>query len=422
MSTSFAEEFTPYHPDAFKGFWIQNPVINIKDLVSVTEGKARNEFWSDDYWAKYAGGLAYRYAAPGFWVNPKKPKPKDWMVPSDYILKKQPAATMIKAGRTNLLSPAEKYDLLVGDIGNPNNPKQSGYTLTRSFLKEITAKTQAWEGACDGWAFASMNEKPPVKSVKVKSRLGQEIVFYPSDIRALLTLLYSDYRIASFGDNCYEKNPALDGGGRAREKGCRDTNPGIFHLLLVNQVGIGKRGFAMDTDYGAETWNYPVKSFKMQYFNPQTNRAYTDPLYAMVKKNEYTRDRYAAHRSEKTASIIGVNVQVEYQIEALPQVAKKLDKSYERSFRNAYSYDLELDEEGNVIGGEWERLSQRNHPDLISFVGTSYINKSPYDRQIRGHTLPQILRSIKPHFVKETSGKRRPLYKVVKALAAMSQE
>lgn len=419
---SYAEEFSPYHPDAFKGFWINNPKMNFRDLMKVPEGKARNEFWSDDYWAKYAGGLAYRYAAPGFWINPKKPKPNDWKIPSEYILKKSPAASLIKAGRTHLLSPAEKYDLLVGDTGNPRNPQQSGYTLTRAFLSEITAKTQAWEGACDGWAFASMNEKPPVKSVKVKNVAGQEIIFYPSDIRALLTLLYSDYRVASFGSDCYDKRPALDGAGRAVDKGCRDTNPGIFHTLLINQLGIGKRGFAMDTDYASETWNYPVKSYKIEYFNPQTNNSYANPLHAAVTKQEYTRDRYANHRSANVAFIVGVNVQLEYQIEALPVAANRLNKSYERSFNNAYSYDLELDAEGNVIGGEWERLSQRNHPDLVSFVGTSYIVKSPYDRQIHGNTLPQILRSLRPNFVTETSAKRRPLYKVVKALAAMSQE
>lgn len=421
INTSAAEEFAPYHPNAFIGFWIHNPVMNIKKLSSITEGKARNALWSDDYWARYAGGLAYRYAAPGFWINPNKPKPNDWKIPSDYILKKMPAAAMVKANRTHLLSPAEKYDLLVGDTGNPKNPKQSGYTLTRSFLSEITAKTQAWEGSCDGWAFASINEKPPVRSVKVKNVAGQEIIFYPSDIRALLTLLYSDYRIASFGSDCYDKKPALDGAGRARDQGCRDTNPGLFHTVLVNQIGIGKRGFTMDTDFSAETWNYPVKSYKLQYFNPQTNQSYMNPMHSAVSIKDYTRDRYALHRSHRVASVIGVNVQLDYQIEALPTTASKLDHNYERSFSNGYRYDLELDAEGNIIGGEWDQGSQQNHPDLVSFVSTNYINKSRFDRQIRGNTLPEILRSLKPQFVSETSGNRRPLYKVIKALAAMSQ-
>ncbi|PWQ96624.1 hypothetical protein [Leucothrix pacifica] len=421
ISTSNAEEFAPYHPGAFSGFWIKQPVLNIHQLSSITEGRSRNELWSDDYWARYAGGLAYRYASPGFWINPKKPKPNDWKIPSEYILKKMPAAKMVRANRTHMLSPAEKYDLLVGDVGSPNNPKQPGYTLTRAFLSEITAKTQPWEGSCDGWAFAAMNEKPPVKAVTVKNVAGQEILFYPSDIRALLTLLYSDYKIASFGSDCYDKKPAMDGAGRAIDPGCRDTNPGIFHAVLVNQLGIGKRGFTMDTDYSAETWNYPVKSYKLQYYNPQTNKSYVDPRHSIVSKENYTRDRYAAHRSDRVASIVGVNVQLEYQIEALPLTAAKLDKSYERTFTNGYRYDLELDVDGNIIGGEWDRESQRNHPDLLSFVATSYINKSPYDRQIRGNTLPQILRSIKPQFVTETSAKRRPLYKVIKALAAMSQ-
>ena len=164
-----------------------------------------------------------------------------------------------------------------------------------------------------------------------------------------------------------------------------------------------------------------VKSYKLQYYNPQTNQSYVDPKHSAVPIEKFTRDRYAAYRSNRVASVVGVNVQLEYHIEALPMVTNKLDKSYEQSFTNGYRYDLELDAEGNIIGGEWHGESQRNHPDLLSFVGTNNINKSPYDRQIRGNTLPQILRSLKPQFVTETSAKRRPLYKVVKALAAMSQ-
>ncbi|MCI5126561.1 MAG: hypothetical protein D3925_19310, partial [Candidatus Electrothrix sp. AR5] len=68
--------------------------------------------WSDDYWALYLGSLGHRYADPHF------PGSADWKKNYDYI-KQYPAAEIVAQGNAeaiNRLSPAEKYDILVGDI------------------------------------------------------------------------------------------------------------------------------------------------------------------------------------------------------------------------------------------------------------------------------------------------------------------
>jgi len=422
-----AELFAPYHQDAFKGFGIQRPIFDFKKLGPINKSAVRKKLWSDDYWPIYTGGLAYRYAEPGFWINSDKPRPTDWKTPSNHILKKLPADKMIRAGRTNNLSPAEKYDLLVGDARSPNDKKQPGYSLTRAHLRELTQKTANWEGTCDGWSFAAINEPPPVKAVKVKNRAGHPITFYPSDIRALLTLLYSDYNVYSFGQLCKEKKPRVEG-GRARNPGrvinanCRGLNPGIFHTVLINQMGIGKRSFVVDSDYTSEVWNLPVMSYSAEYYNPQTGESFKNSFNAKVPRTHYNSDPNWFNRDpERVAYIVGVRLKIKYQVENFPIAKERIPPSHERFFDDLLSYDLELDAGGNIIGGEWTGHSKTNHPDIISYVSTRDLIRSKYDWQIRGNNLPEILRSIKPEFVAKTSYDKRPLYKVIKALARMSR-
>ena len=400
------------HQSAFHGFGIDQPVFNLKQMGNVTQGKVKNRLWSDDYWAKYAGGLAYRYSDPGFWLDSQNPAPDDWKVPGLHVLRDYPAASLIREGRVDSLSPAEKYDLLVGD---------PAYTLTKAFIYEINQRTEPWEGSCDGWAYASFNEPAPVKAVKVRNLAGQLITFYPSDIRALLTLLYSDYRVSSFGGKCNVDNPAIDVKGRVIDKSCRDTNPADFHTVLVNQVGIHKRSFSVDTDYAKEVWNQPVRSFKLRYFNPQTLRPYTHGFDAKVHKSQFSRDRFAKFRKPNGTYVVAVDVSVEYQMEAFPKSTTTLAASHDKTTTSKYRYDLELDAAGNIIGGEWDISAQRNHPDLITYAGTHDVIRSQFDSDIKGNNVVEVLRSLKPSYAKLTSAQKRPLFKVVKALARMSR-
>lgn len=425
--TAKAELFAPFHKEAFAGFGVQKPIFNLKKLGPINKSRVRKKLWSDDYWPIYTGGLAYRYADPGFWIDSEKPKPTDWKIPGNHILKKFPADNFIRSGLTNSLSPAEKYDLLVGDINSPNDKKNPGYSLTRAHIKELTKKTQNWEGTCDGWSFAAINEQPPVRAVKVKNRAGHPITFYPSDIRALLTLLYSDYDVYSFGQLCKEKKPKVDGptsrtAGRVVSRKCRGLNPGIFHTVLINQMGIGKRSLVVDSDYTAEVWNVPVVSYEAEYYNPQTHKVYKDAFSARVARTTYTGDpNWYNRHPRRVAYIVGVTLKIKYQVENFPIPEESIPTSHEKYFDDVLSYDLELDTQGNIIGGEWTGHSQTNHPDIISYVSTRDLIRSRYDAQIRGNNLPEILRSLKPEFVSKTSSNKRPLFKVVKALARMAQ-
>lgn len=425
--TCKAELFAPYHQDAFRGFGVHNPIFNLKQLGPIRRGSVGKRLWSDDYWAIYAGGLAFRYANPSFWIDTNKPKPTDWKIPGSHILQQYPAKLLIQSGQINSLSPAEKYDLLVGDTNSPMDKKKPGYSLTRAHIKELTQKTQYWEGSCDGWSFAAINEAPPVKAVQVRNLAGQLITFYPSDIRALLTLLYSKYGVYSFGQLCNEKKPRIEpsssrSSGRVVNDNCRGLNPGIFHTILINQMGIGKRSLVVDHDATREVWNVPVMSYEAAYYNPVTGKEHKDAFSARVARRDFVTDPNWYHRDKNLVdSVVGVRLKIKYQVENFPLPQMHLDTRHDKAFNDRLTYDLELDAQGNIVGGEWIGHSRASHPDMVSFVSTHDVIRSQFDGQVQGNNLTEILKSIKPEFVASTSSRKRPLFNVVKALARMSQ-
>src|SRR3954451_13614937 len=97
----------------------------------------------------YTAGMAQRYGDPGF------PSSKDWRLNIEYI---QRNSTSV-----DRLSPAEKYDLLVGDRNK---------TLTRFMISEglpyyqRTGKVETWMGYCHGWAPASFMMPRPGRAIQ----------------------------------------------------------------------------------------------------------------------------------------------------------------------------------------------------------------------------------------------------------------
>ncbi|MCI5191078.1 MAG: hypothetical protein D3905_15085, partial [Candidatus Electrothrix sp. AS4_5] len=162
--------------------------------------------WSDDYWAIYLGMLGKRYADYRF------PQSQNWKVNYDYI-QNNPAMQILASGDSdaiNRLSPSEKYDILVGD---------QKMTLTKRMWEEgrrfysRNGKVEPWMGLCHGWAPAAYMLPRPSNSTTVLAADGKTyITFYPSDIKALATLLWAKIRTPSrfIGGRCSDKSPAVD--------------------------------------------------------------------------------------------------------------------------------------------------------------------------------------------------------------------
>jgi hypothetical protein len=137
--------------------------------------------WSDTYWPIAEGMIGARYNDPEMRFGA-------WSDYRSYVLS-HPADGLIKEKRFDVLSPGEKYDYLMGTLENG---------LTEYSWREGQAyndqyhEVEAWMGLCHGWAPAAFMMPNPVKKVAVKIDEDDTLIFYPSDIKALGTMLWAN--------------------------------------------------------------------------------------------------------------------------------------------------------------------------------------------------------------------------------------
>jgi hypothetical protein len=326
------------------------------DKASLHQASLGETPWSDDYWAIAKGVLGARYA------DPEKSGSLDWQVQFDFVQEK-PAAAYIEAGAIDYLSPSEKYDLLVGD---------ANFTLTNKmwaegkYYQDNFGKVEGWMGICHGWAPAAYMLERPTAPATVTSADGKhEIKFFPSDIKALGSLLWAKTNTPSrfIGGRCNEKNPRRDEAtGRIIDQQCFDTNPGTWHKAVVNQIGVSKRSFVIDATYDYEVWNQPVYSYSYRYFNVETGETSKEWQKSSIALADFAKDKFKQFRSARTAKVVGVEMRLTYVVETHPGQRDYDNSSIDATNSVTYRYDLELDEEGNIIGGEWYSNA---HPDFL---------------------------------------------------------
>jgi hypothetical protein len=411
--------------------------------------------WSDDYWPIYKGQTAWR------WADPATPTSSNF---DDYVesvfpgggstLKSGGADKMmldmilgdrVRASSIENLSPAEKYDLLVGD--EARTLTRSQYEAGVSYFAD-SGKVETWMGLCHGWAPAAYMAKRPKNAIKVKTTTasGQvvEIPFYPSDIKALTTLLWAtaapDARF--IGGRCNAKDPARDANGRTTNQGCFDTNPGTWHLAVVNQISKAKRSFVMDATYDYEVWNHPVYAYEYSFFNPETGieASSVDSAKAAIRESDasrriphFAKDKFASYRGSSAKYVVGVKMKVDYVVETRPNRNTR-DSSRNDAIQSAtYIYDLELNSKDEIIGGEWY---SNVHPDFLwtfpkearalsvvdqrakgvtGLIG-SYANYSRDGWNGRTNDIPASWKAV----AREASSQGQPLTKVVETLVTLS--
>jgi Transglutaminase elicitor/Bacterial pre-peptidase C-terminal domain len=116
-----------------------------------------------------------------------------------------------------------------------------------------------WFGLCHGWAPAAILEPEPVNPVT-----RNNVTFEVNDIKALMTLLYTNTETKFLSSRCNsdEDDVNFDEYGRPESR-CRDTNPGTFHVVAANYLGIKKQSYVEDRTYDDEVWNQPVRGFRV---------------------------------------------------------------------------------------------------------------------------------------------------------------
>ncbi|HEX4925416.1 MAG TPA: hypothetical protein VFV50_15085, partial [Bdellovibrionales bacterium] len=180
---------------------------------------------------------------------------------------------------------------------------------------------------------------------------------------ALVGVLWAEGElpVAFTGGRCNVKDPARDEVGRVIEPRCQDVNPGEFHLTLVNRLA-SQQSFVFDATYDYEVWNHPVVGYEYTYFNPATREATGDLAAATVSAAAFSGDKFRKYRSGRAVAIAGVGLKLTYLRGAFPRAREAESEKHDAVTSVTYLYDLELDADGVIIGGEW--YSGR-HPDFL---------------------------------------------------------
>jgi hypothetical protein len=166
-------------------------------------------------------------------------------------------------------------------------------------------RTPHWHGHCNGWTAASIRHAEPQRSV---TRNG--VVFTPADIKALLADIYM-YSDAEF----------LGGIDYA-------INPGTLHVIFANWLGRGHHPIGMETTLGDVVFNYPAYAYSTS----------------------------SARHSDR-------RVEVRMHVAYAESTNHEYDQSPRENSIMRFHYLLHLDEEGNIVGGEY--LSDSSRIDML---------------------------------------------------------
>lgn len=247
----------------------------------------------------------------------------------------------------------------------------------------LTKKNQFiafWEGICHGWATSAMIVPRPRKTVSFKLPDGRTLKFYPADIKALVAQLWANSLIQdnkwidiesgenigggviSAGLRCNLKKPKRDEWGRFYDNQadpfnkdhsprCIGVHPAIWHLGLVNIIGKQGRSFIVERKVGEAVDNHPMSRYTMKYFNPYNGNLYTKLESNIVEISK--RDQFKKFRSPKAKYIVGVVNWMTYMDWHRPQRFLRDSESMDKTDTHKMYYDLELDEDYNIVGGQW---------------------------------------------------------------------
>ncbi|HEY8279155.1 MAG TPA: hypothetical protein VIH99_06005, partial [Bdellovibrionota bacterium] len=313
---------------------------------------------------------------------------------------------------------------LIGD----SNQRITKKSWAAVHWEQDTNKTvEGWMGICHGWSPASFMLRRPTASIDVMAADGKTMVhFYPSDLKALGSYLWAKNqgKVKVIGGRCAKASPAVDGAGRIQDQDCFDTNPGTWHQAVVNQIGVKKKSFVMDVTYDAQVWNQPLQAYSYVYFNPETMTPVNTLKEAMVEIKDFKSDYFPSYRAKNAKYVVGISMALDYMVENMPKPDPIDNPSFDRISRVNYQYDLELDENMNILGGEWY---QNAHPDFLwtpgslraRTMGDIYLDQNTAAPKSWDGKTPLPAEWLK--WANEASATGSPLARIVEALVELSR-
>jgi hypothetical protein len=260
--------------------------------------------WPGGHWQSNLGSISHRWSS-------NDPEIFTYSYRSLEELKTTPQYLI------DAMSPAEKLSIYQRDYN---------YKLVDKIRSQYSVDENDWHGICHGVAAAQMNHGEPQKKI-VTNRDGIKIEFYSSDLKGLISYYYaniSNAKAVQTGLRCHSSD--------SRNIDCQGINPATFHLVLANKIGLDRKPFIADIDRGLEVWNQVAIAF-----------------------NSYIVDEYPvnANADPRAVKMIRVQTEVTFESSIQPTFGPVIGTDLAEYLHNNYDYYLEIDNYGDVIGGQW---------------------------------------------------------------------
>lgn len=209
-----------------------------------------------------------------------------------------------------------------------------------------------WAGHCNGFAATALRHpKEPAKPV-----VRRGVTFDPKDIKALLAEVHMSADYEFLGGNRCEKNDNVVRPDSRRDPAvmdeCEDINPGTLHAAVANWIGRKRHTLVMDRSRGEEVWNYPLYKYQVTTLNRNVSEAQARQ-YVSGSNTDYIFNPAATKFAYVEMTLTYADASKTEILGRLNPIDLKLQ------------YVLELDADGEILGGEWVGRSLQNHPDFL---------------------------------------------------------
>ncbi|KAI9982027.1 hypothetical protein PInf_009819 [Phytophthora infestans] len=212
-----------------------------------------------------------------------------------------------------------------------------------------------WFGICHAWTPASILEAEPNCPVTHNG-----VTFHPMDLKALISDIYDGASVSTVftGTRFNGGSDTVDEYGRHSSAAYRDLNPAFFHIITTNLIGKLNATFIADVTAGSEVWNQPVRGFKVFEQTEMSLEEGAQTFYGLEK--------YPWNAAAK--SLVYVKMRFSWIFETYTDGGLVASGEVDKFTTGAYyTYLLEMDDDGKIIGGEWVYKSDEDHPDFIWF-------------------------------------------------------
>lgn len=197
---------------------------------------------------------------------------------------------------------------------------------------------------------------------------------------------------------------------------CFDVNPATWTIIIGNTLGLQGKSFIMDATFDLQVWNQPIYSYEITYFNILNNRMRGDLSSAKISLPQLASSPKKLHQflykraNKQASSIIGVSMDIAYVAETYPSHDPP---GPDNIIKVSYVYSLELDENDNIIGGEW---LHNQHPDFLWMVVEGARAMNEEDEEIERSVIgsisdPSILNKIREYGI--SAGQRGEVLNIV---------